>query len=150
MIKLVCNKCWINGKFIIMVYKCCIEGCRSNCTVEEANTVFAFPKDDDIRKRWIKFVNRKDWLPTSLSCICKNHFEPKYFRKAKKTSSSSSLKNSNLYRQSSTPVMLPRVYHLPISFFQCQYQENHPGNKYFKKSNMRHFWLMIQLKNYVI
>ena len=81
MIKLVCNKCWINGKCIIMVYKCCIVGCRSNYIAKEANTVFYFPKDEDIRKRWIKFVNRKDWLPTSLSYICKNHFEPKYFRK---------------------------------------------------------------------
>ena len=40
LIKLVCNKCWINGKFIIMVYKCCIVGCSSNYTTEEANTVF--------------------------------------------------------------------------------------------------------------
>ena len=47
------------GSFIIMVYKCCIVGCRSNYAAEEANTVF-FPKDDSIRKRWVKFVNRKD------------------------------------------------------------------------------------------
>ena len=44
LIKLVCNKCWINGKFIIMVYKCCIVGCRSNYTAEEANIVFSFSK----------------------------------------------------------------------------------------------------------
>ena len=43
-----------------MVYKCCIVDCRSNYAAEEANTVFSFPKDEDIRKRWIKFVNRKD------------------------------------------------------------------------------------------
>ena len=45
------------------------------------HTVFSFPKGEDIKKRWIKYVNRKDWLPTSSSYICKNHFEPKYFRK---------------------------------------------------------------------
>ena len=43
-----------------MVYKCGIVDCRSNYAAEEANTVFSFPKDEDIRKRWIKFVNRKD------------------------------------------------------------------------------------------
>ena len=64
-----------------MVYKCCIVGCRSDYTAEEANTAFSFPKDKDIRERWIKFVNRKDWLSTSSSYICKNNFEPKYFRK---------------------------------------------------------------------
>ena len=52
LIKLVFNKYWINGKFIILVYKCCIVGCRSNYTAEEANTVFFFPKGED--KRLIK------------------------------------------------------------------------------------------------
>ena len=66
-----------------MVYKCCIVGCRSNYTAEEVNTVFSFPKDEGIRKKWIKFVNGKDWLPTLSSHICKNHFESKYFRKGR-------------------------------------------------------------------
>ena len=48
-----------------LAYKICIVGCRSNYTAEEANTVFSFPKDEDIRKRWIQFVNRENWLPTS-------------------------------------------------------------------------------------
>ena len=75
-----CNKCWINGKFITIVHKCCIVACRSNYTAEEASSFF-FSRDEDIRKRWIKFVNRKDWLPTWSSYICINYFEPKYFRK---------------------------------------------------------------------
>ena len=64
-----------------MVYKCCVVNCRTNYTIEETNTVFSFPKDEDLRKRWIKFVNRKDWQPTSSSYICKKHFEPKYYKK---------------------------------------------------------------------
>ena len=95
-----------------MVYKCCIVVCRSNYTAEEANTVR--PKDDDIRKRWIKFVNRKDWLLTSSWYICRNHFKPKYFIKGQNNKRYRLTKNSNIYQQSSTPIMLPRVHHLPI------------------------------------
>ena len=119
----VCNKCWINGKFIIMVYICCISGSRSNYTAEEANTVFSFPKDEDIRKRWIKFVNRKDWLPTLSPYIYKNHFESKYFGKGqnnkcyrliKKLKPVRTIFNASYVTQSSwssnliSPVSIPR------------------------------------------
>ena len=68
-----------------MVYKCCIVNCRSNYTGEEITTVFFFPKDEDLRKRWIKFVNRKDWKPTSSSVICIKHFDKKYYKKGEKS-----------------------------------------------------------------
>ena len=32
---------------------------------------------------WRRFVNRKDWEPTSLSYICIKHFEEKYYKKGK-------------------------------------------------------------------
>ena len=41
----------------MMVYKCCIVNCRSNYTGEESTMVFSFPKDKDLKKRWIKMVN---------------------------------------------------------------------------------------------
>ena len=31
--------------------------------------MFSIPADVDIRKRWIKFANRKDWQPSS-SVVC--------------------------------------------------------------------------------
>ena len=34
-------------------------------------------------KRWIKFVNRKDWQPSSSSHICIKHFEEEYYKKVK-------------------------------------------------------------------
>lgn len=56
--------------------------CHSNFTVEESKTVFFFPKEEDLKKRLIKCVNRKDWEPTSRSYICIKHFE-KNVKKAK-------------------------------------------------------------------
>ena len=64
----------------MMVYKCCIVNCRSNYTVEESTTVFPFPKEKDLKKRSIKFVNRSliNWEPTSPSYICIKHCAEKY------------------------------------------------------------------------
>ena len=63
--------------------KCCIYKCRSNYDDGPKETVFFFPgekKDNDLRQRWIKFVNREDWKPSKKSCICRKHFEPKYYK----------------------------------------------------------------------
>ena len=66
-----------------MVYKSCIVNCRSDYTGEESTTVFSFPKEENVKKRWIRFVHRKDWEPTSLSYISIKHFEEKYYEKDK-------------------------------------------------------------------
>ena len=63
-----------------MVNKCCIVNCRSNYFGELSTPVFSFPKNEDLKPRWIKFVNRKDWNPTSSAVICMKHFEEKYIK----------------------------------------------------------------------
>ena len=130
-----------------MVYKCCIVGCRSNYTAEEANTVFSFLKDEGIRKKWIKFVNGKDWLPTLSSHICKSHFESKYFRKGQ---------NNKRYHLIKKLKPVPTIFKLSYVtqsssssnlISQVSIPRKSPRKEYFKKSNIRHFWLTIQLKN---
>ena len=68
----------------IMEYKCCMVNCRSNYAGEERSAVFYFPKEEDLKLRWTKFLNRKDWQPTSSSYICIKHFESKYYKKGEK------------------------------------------------------------------
>ena len=66
-----------------MLDKCCVYKCRSNYDDGPKETVFFFPderKDYDLRQRWIKFVNRDDWKPSKKSCICRKHFEAKYYK----------------------------------------------------------------------
>ena len=58
--------------------------CRSNYTGDKSVTIFSFPKQEDLNKRWIKFVNRKDWEPTSSSYICIKQFKEKYYKKGKR------------------------------------------------------------------
>ena len=63
---------------IKMPYKCCVADCKSNYdSTEEKVATFAFPNEPDIRSRWTRFVNRKDWEPGNAR-ICSKHFEPMY------------------------------------------------------------------------
>ena len=62
---------------------CCVVDCRSNYAGEERKTVFSFPKEESLRKIWIKFVNRKDWELTPSSFICIKQCEEKYCRESK-------------------------------------------------------------------
>ena len=64
-----------------MVFKCCVVNCRSNYAGEEKATVFSFPKEEHLRKMWIKLANRKDLEPTNSSYICIKHFEDQYYQK---------------------------------------------------------------------
>ena len=84
-----------------MVYKCCVADCQSNYAGEERTTVFSFPKEESLRKIWIKFLNRKDWEPRRSSCICIKHFEEKYYRKGK---------NDKRYRLTKTLKPVPTIF----------------------------------------
>ena len=54
--------------------KCCIIGCKTNYIDGPKNSVFYFPQDEELKKKWIRFVNRKKWTSTKHSVICAEHF----------------------------------------------------------------------------
>ena len=62
-----------------MVNKCVVYGCKSGYVSKserEKVSSFSFPLNKpDLLSKWIKFVNRSNWNPTSNSVICINHFE---------------------------------------------------------------------------
>ena len=64
-----------------MVKKCCVVGYHSNYAGSDLVPVFSFPSDEDMKRRWVLFVNRKDWQPTLFEVICMKHFEKKFFKK---------------------------------------------------------------------
>ena len=43
----------------------------------------SYPKEEDLKKRLIKLVNRKDWELISSLYMCIKHFEEKYYKKGK-------------------------------------------------------------------
>ena len=60
-----------------MVYTCCIPGCtsgyRSNKSSEKVS-LFRFPKDKLLQKKWISAIPRKDWNLTNAHRVCAKHF----------------------------------------------------------------------------
>ena len=113
-----------------MVNKFCVVGCRSNYKGEETVPVFSFPSDEDIRNRWIKFVNRKDWQPTSSAVICIKHFESKFLKKGE---------HEKRFKLIKTLKPIPTIYpalrkHRP--HIKYLFQENPQRKEFFKKISM--------------
>ena len=61
-----------------MVNTCCVPGCksgyRSASSDNDKAALFRFPKDEELFKKWIKAIPRKDWIPTKASHVCEKHF----------------------------------------------------------------------------
>ena len=54
----------------------CIPNCKSNyasCFVKYT-PVFRFPRDENLKKKWIQNIPRKDWEPTKWAVVCAKHF----------------------------------------------------------------------------
>ena len=58
-----------------MPNKCCVYGCNSNyASTKERYSTFKFPRDDDLREKWIRKIPNKDLKATKYSYVSKKHF----------------------------------------------------------------------------
>ncbi|XP_039275991.1 uncharacterized protein LOC111051552 [Nilaparvata lugens] len=57
-----------------MPYTCCVPCCRGNYDAEHKVAVFSFPKDENLKRLWIRSIPRKDYSYTSSSRVCEKHF----------------------------------------------------------------------------
>ena len=56
---------------------CAVYGCKSGYATQKNKAHlrwFNFPKDDQLRKRWIHRLNREDFTVTEHTQICSRHF----------------------------------------------------------------------------
>ena len=68
-----------------MVNKCVVFGCKSGYDSSDNAPSFRFPfKRDDLMTKWIQFVNRTNWTPSSNSVICCKHFDAKFISDGKR------------------------------------------------------------------
>ncbi|KAH7975091.1 hypothetical protein HPB49_023507 [Dermacentor silvarum] len=58
-----------------MPNKCCVPGCTGNYKTGKKIQVFSFPKDCDTLKKWLRAIPRKDFVPTSCTKVCADHFD---------------------------------------------------------------------------
>lgn len=60
-----------------MPRSCCVVGCKtgykSNHSTIKAST-FSFPTDENLKKKWIDKIPRKDLIVTKNSTVCASHF----------------------------------------------------------------------------
>lgn len=77
-----------------MVNKCSAPKCRTGYSSTGSQpqgrkiSTFRFPLSDkkkELNKKWIRFTNRADWIPTRNSVLCELHFEEKYLIKRERT-----------------------------------------------------------------
>ena len=97
-----------------MVNKCSALKCQTGYSSDDNKKLssFHFPltKDEELNQKWIRFVNRKDWIPSKNSVLCELHFEEKFFSKGKRTTLNWSMKpvpSIHSVELSRTPSVLP-------------------------------------------
>ena len=61
-------------------YTCCVPGCYNNSKKQKGLSFHVFPAGKSkekrlLRKRWIHFISRKDFVPTSGHRVCSEHFQ---------------------------------------------------------------------------
>ncbi|XP_023211324.1 uncharacterized protein LOC111614174 [Centruroides sculpturatus] len=57
----------------MVVFKCCAPRCRGNYKNGPCVSMFKFPSNSDIRRKWIHALAR-DFNPTANTCVCELHF----------------------------------------------------------------------------
>ena len=74
--KKIVNKCLVFG---------CNSGYQSSSKVNGNLVSFFFPfNKPDLLQDWIRFVNRRDWKPTTHSVLCELHFNEKFISRGKR------------------------------------------------------------------
>ncbi|XP_047112066.1 THAP domain-containing protein 5-like [Schistocerca piceifrons] len=57
-----------------MPRRCCMPNCSGNYDNGPKVSVFYFPSDENLRRKWLSAVHRQDWTPSKHSVICELHF----------------------------------------------------------------------------
>lgn len=61
----------------IMGRSCCVPGCKSNYGVSDTSA-FRFPKNEDMRRKWLNFIHRDKFIVTNNTLVCIKHFEERF------------------------------------------------------------------------
>ena len=70
-----------------MFNKCAALNCTSGCASNEKEQITKFYfllKNVDLKRQWIRFVNRRDWPAKKHLVLCELHFEEKYLQRGEK------------------------------------------------------------------
>ena len=96
----------------VMVKTCVAAGCSN--TYKEGVSLFHFPKDSVMRKKWADQVKkiRDKWEPTDHSVLCSKHFEESCFETDTLLMGSLGLGKKKIYLKADA---VPTLFSKPIS-----------------------------------
>jgi len=91
-----------------MVFKCSVVGCFTNYDGYDRGAVFSLPEEEEQKKQWIKFLNRKDISSINRVKICHKHFEDNLLKKGPK-------RTKLLYECKPVPTIISKI---EVSYFK--------------------------------
>ena len=98
LIKLVCNKCWINGKFILRLINVVYWVVVLIILQKKRTLFFLFQRTKILGKDGLDLSTEKTGYQHRRRTFVKIIWNPNILEKAKTTSAAVQLKNSNLYQ----------------------------------------------------
>nr|XP_012225401.1 PREDICTED: uncharacterized protein LOC105673967 [Linepithema humile] len=57
-----------------MPFKCCVPNCNGNYKNGPKVATFSFPKNEEIKRKWLRAICRQNFCPTNSSKVCELHF----------------------------------------------------------------------------
>ena len=55
-------------------FTCCVPGCFTNSKRDTHLSFYVFPKEKNLRRRWLHSISRKNFKPTTGHRVCSLHF----------------------------------------------------------------------------
>ena len=52
-----------------MPYTCCVPNCRGNYRNGPKVNVFGFPRDEELKKKWVHAIRRENFVPSATSKV---------------------------------------------------------------------------------
>lgn len=98
-----------------MPQKCCVPGCNGNYKNGPKVHVFGFPKDVNLRQKWLKAIPRDNFEPTNNTKVCEAHFPEGSIIK------STTVQDSNTGKIFTIELLKPRLREdsIPSIFLNC-------------------------------
>ncbi|XP_055924540.1 uncharacterized protein LOC129956631 [Argiope bruennichi] len=82
---------------------CCVPNCNGNYRNGPRVSVFAFPKNEELKKKWLSAIHREGFYPTQHSRVCELHFKKNDIERE------TSLFDSKSGKLLSAPLKYPRL-----------------------------------------
>lgn len=59
-----------------MHLKCSVPSCNSKYGLRREShlTIFKFPRDEELKSKWLRNIPHKNWQPSKNSAVCVKHF----------------------------------------------------------------------------